>query len=243
LVCFSLYLLYANGKKEIRTKRLSGDFNLDTDELRRQFVVNILAKGKIGWDAWSRVYVREIIEKHGLRFVDNRKIFAEDLCFCLCYCAHVRKVKSIDEYLYNYRIREDSIMGVQRKTNHINQFNELGKAVYDYYQRFEEAKILVDSFYMIHAQIVTGEFVWKLWLSEEKPDIYRKEALSKINDWEFLRTQIKKQLQDKKSLKEIYSNRDTADYRYYMRFILGTPWKYIRIPCKIIRMFTGYYTD
>ena len=58
---------------------LTGEFLLTNQEEKLEFLEQILIPCKIGWEAWSRVFVREKIEKYGLRFEDNRKIFAEEL--------------------------------------------------------------------------------------------------------------------------------------------------------------------
>ena len=108
-------------------------FRLEGKSERRQFIQQVLLPCQIGWEACTRVYRRDLVERYQLRFEDNRRIFAEDLYFTLCYCGHIEKIVCLDECLYHYRQRDDSIMGIQKKRNNIGRINELGKAVLEYY--------------------------------------------------------------------------------------------------------------
>ena len=66
-------------------------------------------------------------------FEDNRKIFAEDLYFSICYCCHTTKIVNIQESLYRYYVRADSIMGVQKAILNAGRMTELCKAVLNYF--------------------------------------------------------------------------------------------------------------
>lgn len=64
-----------------------------------------------GWEAWSRLYKRSIIEENGLWFKDTKKVFAEDICFLAEYMMCIEFEIRLVNYLYCYRQRESSIMG------------------------------------------------------------------------------------------------------------------------------------
>ncbi len=64
-----------------------------------------------GQEAWSRIYRREVIEKHHLRFAPNDEIFAEDTLFSGMYLMHTRKLCSLSKPYIYYIQREDSLMG------------------------------------------------------------------------------------------------------------------------------------
>ena len=122
-----------------------GIHSVDTPEDRFSFLLEILLY-KIGWEAWSRMFSRDLIEKYHLRFADNRVIFAEDLFFCLCYCAHSRKIMCIPDSLYLYAIREDSIMGRDSVKLNIGRMNELAKAVLSHFEQWEDCSLFVERF-------------------------------------------------------------------------------------------------
>lgn len=63
-----------------------------------------------GWEAYTRIYNRKIIEDNHLRFVDTKKIFAEDLEFAFKYTIHCRSYYRACYVLYYYRTNPNSIM-------------------------------------------------------------------------------------------------------------------------------------
>lgn len=79
------------------------------------FLLNDFFNFGVGWSSWSRIYKRDIIENNRLQFVDNKRIFAEDHLFSLSYLCHTKKLVCIDEPLYYYVQREDSIMSNAKK--------------------------------------------------------------------------------------------------------------------------------
>lgn len=85
--------------------------DLPTPLSRMAFVVGRLLQYRYGWEAWGRVFRRSVIEAAHLRFEDNAKIFAEDICFFVCYMLVARRHKCIGAVLYHYVVRSDSIMG------------------------------------------------------------------------------------------------------------------------------------
>lgn len=105
------------------------------------------------WEAWNRIYRRDIIEQHGLRFEDNKRIFAEDLYFCICYCSHIKKMIHVPEALYYYTIRNDSIMSNNSDVNNIGRFWNLANAVEQYYVKCGYQDLL-DGFPIIRALLL-----------------------------------------------------------------------------------------
>ena len=63
----------------------------------------------LGWEAWSMIYKRSIIEENNISFQDTKYVFAEDLCFALQYLMHVNSIYVLCDLLYNYRIRPGSL--------------------------------------------------------------------------------------------------------------------------------------
>ncbi len=55
------------------------------------------------------LYLREVIERHHIRFVSEREVMSEDLHFNLCAMAHSDCACVLPLYFYNYRINENSI--------------------------------------------------------------------------------------------------------------------------------------
>lgn len=84
--------------------------SIANDIQKKEYLVDNILRYKDGWEAWNRVYNRNIIENFGLRFVNTNEVFAEDLCFFLDYYLHIDKICKICNVMHYYRRTPDSIM-------------------------------------------------------------------------------------------------------------------------------------
>lgn len=157
LVGFGYTVLDENGVKlsEYLGRPLNVVFN--TEE-RVRFICNELSDYQIAWSSWSKFYNRQIIEKHHIRFVDNKKIFAEDLYFSLCYFPFVEKFINIPKPLYNYLQRNDSIMGVDIHKKNFGRFEQLAQAVYEFYKSNESCKDMLKLYPLVYFKILKHAF-------------------------------------------------------------------------------------
>ncbi len=128
-------------------------FLLVTGEEKYRFMLHKFMRYKVGHNATSRMYSRDRIEKLGLRFQENKRIYAEDLCFNLCYLADAHKIVSMDKPLYIYTIREDSITGAPRQRNKLKLMHTLAKEV-ECFWRERGYVDLVDNFAVFYYLIV-----------------------------------------------------------------------------------------
>lgn len=220
LLVFHYWEQTEDGKTEPFVYNENRSYALKSAEDRYSFLVNSLLTFQIGWAAWNRVFLREKIEKYNLRFADNRKIFAEDLYFSLCYCAHVEKIKMIDDYLYYYRVRTGSITDVQKKRINIGRYNELGKAVLAWYSQFEDCGKLVKDFCTIHYMIVARPLMADYNKSEMSASDFREALRKHIDDWDFFVKQMKRQLAERKN-KPGFSRFEYLEQRCYVHFFVG----------------------
>lgn len=220
LVAFTFQGFYDNGAQQPPWKHETGEYDLSSAEKRLAFFHRILLQSKIGWDAWSRMFVRKKIEAYGLRFVDNRKIFAEDLFFSLCYCAHADRVVSIDDCLYNYRLRSDSIMGVENTRNNLPRIMALADSVLAYYSQFDDCTLLCREFPRLWYQMVVNQFVYQI-LNVEDQEAFRKVIVRDVPDWDAFAAALKQQLADKAFWKKQYSRVRYLELTSGVRFLLG----------------------
>lgn len=88
--------------------------NFEAKDRRDQaiFIVQKLLCYCYGWESWGRVFRRSTIERAGLRFADNNKVFAEDMYFFVCFMMAAKWHACIEDRLYHYVVRSDSIMGL-----------------------------------------------------------------------------------------------------------------------------------
>lgn len=203
-----------------------GVFLVGDEQKRCEFIIQKLLSEKLGWEAWNRVYSRSKIEKYNLRFVDNQKIFAEDLYFCLCYCAHAEKIVSVADVLYNYMLRPNSIMDSQKTNLNIDRMNELSKSVYSFLEQYPDCFDIVKNFAAIHFLIINNAMQKALRLVGNK-DIFeqRKIILKDISDIEFFTRQINSLLKRYKLIEKCYPGIYLAETLSFYRYLLkGSIW-------------------
>lgn len=86
--------------------------HIDASDKRLEYMCRFLSnKDDGGYEVWRRIYSLKIIRNHHIRFEPNKEIFAEDICFNLEYFRYCRCIRTIENSLYYYRVRSDSIMG------------------------------------------------------------------------------------------------------------------------------------
>ena len=67
-----------------------------------------------GQEAWCRLYRRDVIERHHLRYAPNDEVFAEDTLFSAMYLMHVHTLAALSKPYVNYLQRGDSLMGMRK---------------------------------------------------------------------------------------------------------------------------------
>lgn len=134
------------------------EYLLDDKKLP-DFLCNEVFRGKTHWEAWNRMFVRELIEKNGIRFVDNRKIFAEDLCFQLFYLAFTQRILLIPDVLYEYRLRENSILDTSAGESKLNEMTALACIVRNYYAPLPNHEFLNKRYDLIFYMIIRGSIM------------------------------------------------------------------------------------
>lgn len=205
------------------------------------FTINNVFCNNLGWEAWSRAYKRSIIEENNIRFIDNKRIFAEDLQFLLFYLPHAKSITAINMPLYHYMYRENSIMSISKTLSKINNMNELSKEVYDYYKSNGSFSKLIDVFPLIHVFILYS--VLKINKNIRNNRKYNKALIKEINDFSFFNDNIKKFLKKKYKFLSIvrckYYFLLINDYEYIIRgkYLLYKINNFLLIRCKLNGIF------
>ena len=220
MTAFGLRGFYDDGTIVRYLPRQSADWILDSEEKRKDFIHRFLIQGKIGWEACTRVFRRDIIESNNLRFADNREIFAEDMYFSLCYCAHAKRIINLDSCLYHYRQRKDSIMRQQTGRNNMSRIHKLAQAVLAHYKNCDDCKALADDFSFLHFQIIMNQFVSQL-TNVPDPVQFREEIMADSQPWHEVKIVIQSQLKDKKRLAAYYLPVQYFEVTRNAAFLLG----------------------
>lgn len=86
---------------------------------------------QIGWEVWSRIYRRSLIEKQRLRFIPTQEIFAEDYLFTFQYLLYAKKLRFLCNICYNYFQRDSSLLGTLDKETVLPRLANLGMYGYE----------------------------------------------------------------------------------------------------------------
>lgn len=103
---------------------------ISSEEERMNFLLEYLLNYRLGWEAWSHVFRGDLIREHRLRFVSEREIFAEDMLFAFTYWMYARSCVVLDEQMYHYIQRGESLMGESKKRNVLPQIHRLAQQAY-----------------------------------------------------------------------------------------------------------------
>ena len=236
MVVFDHRDFFEDGTTNVCKKNIRGYLTLHSPQERYSFLTEKLLTYKIGWTVWNRMFRRDVIEMYGLRFADDRKIFAEDLYFCLCYCAHINHILSIDDCLYYYRQRVNSIMAGQKGRLNIGRYNELGKAVLAHFQEWEDCRYLAENFYTIHYMIVTAHFLGAYYASGLSVPEFKKLVVENIEDWDFYSANVKQQLRNWRRSKPGFAEAEYMEQLCYMYFMMYDSYTIHRILVKLYYM-------
>lgn len=213
-------------------------FDLQEKEKKRQFILREILPYKVGWEPWNRIYSRDIIEKYHVRY-ETGEYYAEDLYFFLCYSAHANKIVTIEDSLYNYRIRNGSTMSKQKNCLHLGRYNELGKALLAYFRKWDECSFLAEDFHTIHYMLVASRLIPEYNnLGLPAPE-FREMVRKDIVDWDFFETQVKSQLRNWKK-KTGFSQAEYYEQLCYMRYLLRGNYFLLRVHIKLLFLFYRY---
>lgn len=123
------------------------EFIIQNDENRMQFICKYIAH-KFGFEVWSKIFSKKILENNNIQFEPNKEVFAEDICFILYYILHCKKIVTSDKSLYIYCIRDNSIMG----SNSSARLHEMEELAYRTYL-FSKSTYIKMNFSMIYGGI------------------------------------------------------------------------------------------
>lgn len=185
MVAYNYFRDYDNKSVEINTCFNTGSYLLNSEKECLDFICGVFLQYKIGWEAWGRIFRRDLIERYNLRFADNRVVFAEDIYFSLCYLAHAARIDVIGDYLYHYTFRNESIMGVETKNINIGRMNELSKAVMSHYSQYPDCKYLKKNYTPIHYFILWNVLGRALSNTDLPLKEFRHRVIEDVGDWYF----------------------------------------------------------
>lgn len=141
LVCFNYIMSDEKTGEGQKTRFVSGEYVRKKDNVNLE--IEEYLEYKLGYCVWNKLYRSDIIRDHQLKFEDNSKIFAEDICFNLYYILYCQKIQMLPDCLYDYLKRKGSIMGQSEYRPQLNPFIRLSKVYKEHLDKTEPQHIIL----------------------------------------------------------------------------------------------------
>ena len=177
----------------------------------------------LSWSVCMRLFRRDIIEQNRLRFADDKVIYAEDMYFSYCYDLHCDSIICLEDVLYFYVQRANSIMGGQDKNAYLNlnRLNELSKAINKHLFSQDGFCALKKHFPLVHRKIIDHAFD-RIQIDIGPMDVFckREAIVANVLDIDYFKNQARGITNNKKELKNKFGLVDCLriyrDWRYYL---------------------------
>lgn len=225
LVIFGFRLCYNDGKvEEIHFKEK--EYDLGDFEIKKNFIIGPFFRHETGWTCWNRVFRKSIIDQYSLEFNLKGKVVAEDKLFCLLYILHIKKIKCINNCLYNYNQTDNSLMRNKDTSKSIKCGfeNEMSIALYNHILKNADCKKFFEIYPIIHYLLLEPSI-------KEAGDMYgffnsrfKKRILDNVSeksDLDFFVHQLNQFDKYKEILKSEYNVLKIANKSAYVNTLLG----------------------
>ena len=102
-----------------------------SEKERFSFFFHRFMQYRTGWEVWSRIYRKSVIEAQKLRFFPTQEVFAEDYLFTFEYLLHADTIRLLCNIGYNYFQRESSLLGKLDLKTVLPRLENLGMCAYE----------------------------------------------------------------------------------------------------------------
>ena len=215
LLIFNNYEVNEDGKILKKSNISIGKQELSCEKDIFNYILKNYLEVKSCYQVWNKVFTTKIIKENNLRFEDNTTVFSEDVCFILYYLLHSHRIIAIEDVLYYYLQRDTSIMGQNRKRQHINQFVNICKLTLNHIDSMnEDMKYFKENYYILFHRIIENQYVYA-----GKKNVYK--YIKEITEIEFYKENVKTLTKKPKELIRIFGIKkgtqyyiDNLGYRY-----------------------------
>lgn len=221
---------YENGdiKEDAVLKHAIGITKIPTKEERIRYLYTY--DRLHGWEVWTRLFKKSIIDTHQIRFPTTCKNYAEDMGFVLAYNLYANVIQSIDNLEYFYMIRFGSMMRNSKNVIKVDEMNEVSKWFYQKYIDVFNSKKQKLAYAIMHFLILRVEYI--RLVGTEKYQYLRK-YLDTINDIKWFNKQTKNIKKCKKMLEQQYGERISKQILLLSRYCYHKNWNRFKIESAI----------
>lgn len=199
-----------------------GCYDISNEQDSLNYLLRVLFGRKHGWEMCFHVFDRKVIEEFHIRCCTACNNFAEDLGFVCRYMLHSKRLVCIPDVLYNYYLREDSMM---RTSKTLVRLNDLSEVAWDVWQDFD--KTIKDS--EVRRQFPHLYFMMmnnQLQKMYKVPDFMRiPEEISKLRRLKWWKKNIRELLFCYPELKKHYGTHRANRTMLFITYLLHGKWK------------------
>lgn len=134
--------------------RKVGLWELNNKEDRIDYIINHILYNGNGWEVWSSLFKKEIINRYDVKFCETCDNYAEDLAFVMVYSLYAHKMSAISGTGYRYVKHVGSMMDSSTNEIKLNSFNEVSKFFGDYFYKEYESNNRDKIFNLVHFYIM-----------------------------------------------------------------------------------------
>lgn len=215
-----------SGNKVIwQSNFVDGVFEMLDESSRMKYLMEYFFRYRHGYEVWSRVFKNEIIKRHHLRFCTNCNNFAEDYGFVAKYLLYAKRIICLPESMYNYYLRENSMMS---NSSSLIKLDELNEVSFDFWQEYKkiyaESKYLKD-FHVFHFMFMYNQYQ-KIIGTEKYP--FLKEELDKIKRYDWYEENVKQNIKNYRKLKLLFGKNNARKILLFDRYCRHKNWERFR---------------
>ena len=219
MVVFGYKKVLETGEETDSVTFLDREYAIKGEREKYNYFVHVLLQYYQGWEAWDRVYKGDIIRSHNLRFVDNDKIFAEDLLFLMMYLLHAESIVGIKDQLHFYLTREESIMDVKSKRYNAQPIKALAECFYSYVKKENVGDYYLQKYYQILAILLYNE-------GNKKDAVIIEEGIQSLRGDEFVLNGMKELFKNAKAVHREFGTEYTEKLLGFCGRFYNDEWHY-----------------
>lgn len=227
----------------IKIQHPAGKWNFLNWEDRLSYLFSNFLQCRSGWEVWTRLFRNELIENNKIRFCETCHNFAEDLGFCVKYLLCANSVTSIEDCLYNYYLRDNSMMASSREVIKLNELNEVSYDVALFAQNVIPHNVYEEKIGILHYQIMYNQFE-RLFFTER----YRSlpDELGKIQRISWFRKGTRATIRNRKIFQKLYGSYNTyrtVNFSFYCLHRVWWLYVLIRRTINLVRGMAKIWND
>lgn len=215
----------------------TGHWKLSSEREKEEYCFAMAMQQRHGGEIWDRLFRRDLILENGLRFSEDCGNYAEDLGFVISYSMYAERVAAIESCGYCYRIRGGSMMQTSGAMPKLEALHQVYLSLEPVCRRAFDENIARQMLPRLYLQLISMQFMPKLWASGMAPRELREKAIAGVRDWPDMERRLRNCIRKRGWINPWYSGSYNVEVYCHIRYLLGGSWTALRLQCRLIRTF------